>query len=68
MEPIEVAMEKVKSKFRLVTILSKRAKMLREFKGRYVEGVNEHFISRAAREVNAGDVKYKEKENENAEN
>ncbi len=59
---IENALEKIKSKFKLVIMLSKRAKMLREFKGRYVEGIDEHIITRSAREIASGDVKIKEPE------
>lgn len=63
MLPIESSLEKIQSKFKLVIMLAKRAKMLREYKGRYVEGGDEHIITRAAREINSGDVKIKEPEN-----
>ncbi len=59
---IENAMEKIQSKFKLVIMLSKRAKMLREYKGRYIEGNDEHVITRSAREIAKGEVTVKEPE------
>lgn len=59
---IEKAMGKVKSKFKLVTILAKRAKMLRENKGKYVESQDEHYITKAANEIISGELKLKDEE------
>jgi len=62
--PIEDALKTAKSKFRLVLMTVERAKQLREFKEKFVESLDEHFITRAVKEIADNKVTFTKNANE----
>jgi DNA-directed RNA polymerase subunit omega len=62
---IDVLLDKLDSKYTLVTVSSRRAREIQENKKKYIENPRSHkFVGIALEEINAGKINYKRLESQ----